>query len=67
MHFTKQKMRNETEGCNHLIIPESVHKWVECTVAIVTKLDKLEHAVRGLGWREVLCVILANHCHNKER
>lgn len=67
MHFTKQKTRNIAEGCGHLAIPESVHNRVECTVAIVTKLDKLEHAIRPLGGREVLWVIRADHCHDKER
>ena len=67
LRFTKQETRNVAEGCDHLIIPESVHNRVDCTVAIVTKLDKLDHAIRPQGDREVLWVIRANHCHSKER
>ena len=59
-------MSNMVDGVDHFVIPTSIHERIERAVGIVTELDELDHAVSSQGGREVLRIVCANHCDDKQ-
>lgn len=66
MLLTKELVTNVTKRVYHLPVPVGIHEGVNCTVAIVTELDKLQEAVNPQRGGEMLWVVRCHDTDNKQ-